>query len=183
MPDKNSNEPTKSAKLDETGELEEPGTDYYCAGYTADQSWKITGITYRMLDEWARHGPVKPSVQAKGSGSRRMYSYTDLLELKVVKMLRDAGVSLQKIKRVFKYVRTELKGHSEVAHIVIYDKEVYAVANGELVNVLSKPGQGALNVLSLDTIKQELHKGIAKERPELVKPEDQNFDEQLELGV
>ncbi len=175
-------EPAKSTVL-ETDELEEHGTDYYRAGYTARQSHKIAGITYRMLDDWARHGPVQPSIGAEGSGTRRRYTYTDLLELKVVKMLRDAGVSLQKIKKVFKFVRTELKGRSEVSHIVIHDKDVYAVADGELINVLSKPGQGALSVLSLGHIKQELHKGIATQRPELVEPEDQAFDQQLQLGL
>ena len=60
---------------------------------------QVVGITYRQLDYWARTGLVAPSIRsAAGSGSQRLYSFKDMLVLKVVKRLLDAGVSLQNIR-------------------------------------------------------------------------------------
>ena len=70
------------------------------AGYRGPQVCKVVGITYRQLDYWARTDLVRPSVcDANGSGTQRLYSYRDLVELKVVKKLLDAGVSLQRARR------------------------------------------------------------------------------------
>ena len=60
---------------------------------------RAAGITYRQLDYWARTGLVEPTIRgAKGSGSQRLYSFRDILVLKVVKRLLDTGVSLQQIR-------------------------------------------------------------------------------------
>ena len=65
-------------------------------GYRGPQVCKIVGITYRQLDYWARTDLVRPSVMdANGSGTQRLYSYRDLVELKVIKRMLDAGISLQ----------------------------------------------------------------------------------------
>jgi DNA-binding transcriptional MerR regulator len=51
-------------------------------GYSGTKAATIVGISYRQLDYWARTDLVRPSLSdAHGSGSRRMYSYRDLLEL------------------------------------------------------------------------------------------------------
>src|SRR2546429_9141806 len=72
-----------------TEPVEEPG-------HRGPQVCKIVGITYRQLDYWARTGLVRPSVMdANGSGTQRLYSYRDLVELKVIKQMLDAGLSLQ----------------------------------------------------------------------------------------
>jgi len=64
-------------------------------GYSGKGAADIVGITYRQLDYWARTDLVRPSVaDAQGSGSRRRYSYRDLLELKAIKNLLDAGIQL-----------------------------------------------------------------------------------------
>ena len=76
------------------------------AGYRGPQVCKIVGITYRQLDYWARTDLVRPSVcDADGSGTQRLYSYRDLVELKVVKSLLDAGVSLQTARKAIEYLR------------------------------------------------------------------------------
>ena len=63
------------------------------AGYSGTKTAGIVGISYRQLDYWARTGLVRPSLlDAAGSGSRRAYSYRDLLELRVIKNLLDAGI-------------------------------------------------------------------------------------------
>mgnify|MGYP000101842725 FL=1 len=65
-------------------------------GFSGRRTAEIVGITYRQLDYWARTDLVRPSLtDASGSGSRRQYSYRDLLELKVIKSLLDAGIKLK----------------------------------------------------------------------------------------
>ena len=67
--------------------------------FRGPQVCSIVGITYRQLDYWARTGLVAPSVRtATGSGTQRLYSFRDILVLKVVKRLLDTGVSLQQIR-------------------------------------------------------------------------------------
>ena len=69
------------------------------SGYRGPVACRAAGITYRQLDYWARTGLVEPSIRsAKGSGSQRLYSFRDILVLKVVKRLLDTGVSLQQIR-------------------------------------------------------------------------------------
>jgi DNA-binding transcriptional MerR regulator len=80
-------------------------------GYRGPQACKIVDITYRQLDYWTRTGLVSPTVQpAKGSGTQRLYSFNDLLQLKVIKGLTDAGASLQKVRQAIDYVRENTGG-------------------------------------------------------------------------
>ena len=79
-------------------------------GFSGRRTAEIVGITYRQLDYWARTDLVRPSlVDAAGSGSRRLYSYSDLLELKIVKSLLDAGLKLESVREVFSFMRTQLE--------------------------------------------------------------------------
>ena len=72
----------------------------------ASTACKVAGITYRQLDYWARTGLVVPSVRdASGSGTQRLYSFRDIVVLKVVKRLLDAGVSLQNIRKAIETLR------------------------------------------------------------------------------
>jgi len=78
-------------------------------GYSGARTAEIVGISYRQLDYWARTDLVRPSVEdAKGSGSRRRYSYTDLLELRVIKSLLDSGLKLESVREVFSYLHDNL---------------------------------------------------------------------------
>src|SRR5213596_1360145 len=78
-------------------------------GFRGPQVCKIVGITYRQLDYWARTELVRPSLaDARGSGTQRRYSYRDLVELKVIKSLLDAGVSLQLARKAIEYIRQNL---------------------------------------------------------------------------
>jgi len=75
-------------------------------GYRGPTACSAAGITYRQLDYWARTGLVEPSVRpAHGSGTQRLYSFRDILLLKVVKRLLDTGVSLQNIRTAVTYLR------------------------------------------------------------------------------
>ena len=81
----------------------------HVGGFHGPQVCGLVGISYRQLDYWARTGPASTvGGAAKGSGSRRVYSYSDVLELKVIKQLLDAGVSLQSARRAVECLREDL---------------------------------------------------------------------------
>ena len=125
-------------------------------GFSGTQAAKVVGITYRQLDYWARTNLIRPSLSdASGSGSRRRYSYKDLLELRVIKTLLDAGIKLESVREVFDYMRDHVDGDISSAHLVINGNSVILANDNELIDVLAK-GQGVLNVLSLAGVKHEV---------------------------
>jgi DNA-binding transcriptional MerR regulator len=130
-------------------------------GYRGPQVCKIVGITYRQLDYWARTDLLRPSISdAKGSGTQRRYSYTDLLELKVIKQLLDAGVSLQSARRAIECLHNALGDDLAAANLVLQgDGSVLAHSDGELIDLL-KGGQGVLNVVPLAGVLEELEAAI-----------------------
>ncbi len=124
--------------------------------FSGAQAAKIAGITYRQLDYWARTNLIRPSaVDAKGSGTRRSYVYSDLLELKVIKNLLDAGIKLESVREVFTYLRNHVDTENAAAHIVISGKAVVFCQGDQLVDVL-RNGQGVLNVLPLAAVKSDV---------------------------
>jgi DNA-binding transcriptional MerR regulator len=135
-------------------------------GYAGQRAAEIVGITYRQLDYWARTDLVRPSLQdARGSGSRRSYSYRDLLELRVIKNLLDAGIKLEQVRKVFSYLRDNLGEDVASADLVIQGGSVVLVRNdGDLIDLVRK-GQGVLNVLSLSTVKDEVDARLRELRP------------------
>ena len=79
-------------------------------GFSGRRAAEVVGISYRQLDYWARTDLIRPTLaDAAGSGSRRLYSYRDLLELKVVKNLLDAGIRLESVREAFSYLRDNLE--------------------------------------------------------------------------
>ena len=124
--------------------------------FSGSQAAQIAGITYRQLDYWARTNLIRPSLSdAKGSGSRRSYEYRDLLELKVIKQLLDAGIKLESVREGFNYLRSHVDTEIAAAHIVISGKAVVLCQGDQLVDVV-RNGQGVLNVLPLANIKSDV---------------------------
>jgi DNA-binding transcriptional MerR regulator len=132
-------------------------------GYRGPQVCKLIGITYRQLDYWARTGLLRPSVaDARGSGSKRLYSYGDLLELKVIKQLLDAGVSLQSARRAVDCLRQELGADVASAKLVLTGSHsVLAKSNGEVVDLLAG-GQGVFNIVPMSGVVDELDAAIVE---------------------
>ena len=104
-------------------------------GYRGPTACSAAGITYRQLDYWARTGLVAPSVRtATGSGTQRLYSFRDILVLKVVKRLLDTGVSLQNIRRAVDHLRQ--RGVRELAHLTLLSDGVTVYElSGELAEL------------------------------------------------
>jgi DNA-binding transcriptional MerR regulator len=119
-------------------------------GYRGPQVCAVVGITYRQLDYWARTHLVRPSLHdAAGSGTQRLYSYRDLVELKVVKSLLDAGVSLQTARKAIDYLRSHLGEDLASASLVLDgSKSVLAISDTQIVDLV-RQGQGVLNIVPL----------------------------------
>lgn len=132
-------------------------------GYRGPQVCKLVGITYRQLDYWARTGLLRPSLaDARGSGSKRLYSYRDVLELKVIKQLLDAGVSLQSARRAVDCLRQDLGVDLASANLVLTgSRSVLARSNGEVVDLLGG-GQGVFNIVPLSGVVEELDAAIVR---------------------
>ncbi|HZB72325.1 MAG TPA: MerR family transcriptional regulator [Acidimicrobiales bacterium] len=135
-------------------------------GYRGPQVCAIVGITYRQLDYWARTDLVRPSVaDAKGSGSQRRYSYRDLVELKVVKSLLDAGVSLQSARKAIEYLRSNLGEDVASANLVIDGGGSVLARTGEEIVDLLRRGQGVLNIVPLAGVVGEVDAAITELPP------------------
>ena len=125
-------------------------------GFSGTKAAQIVGITYRQLDYWARTDLVRPSLaDASGSGTRRAYSYRDLLELKIIKNLLDAGIRLESVRDVFQFLRTQVNEEIVSAHIVIDGRQVVLCDGDQLIDVVRR-GQGVLNVLPLASVKSDI---------------------------
>lgn len=137
------------------------------AGYSGKRAAEIVGITYRQLDYWARTDLIRPSLtDAAGSGSRRQYSYKDLLELKAVKNLLDAGIRLELVREVFSYLRESLGEDVTAVNLVISGSKSVVVKTGEDLLDLLQNGQGVLNILPLAGVKEEVDAAIVELYPE-----------------
>lgn len=139
--------------------------------YSGKKAAEIVGISYRQLDYWARTDLIRPSVaDAAGSGSRRQYSYRDLLELKVVKSMLDAGIKLESVRTAFEYLRVELGENVSSARLVIGGgKAILVRDDAELLDVI-KSGQLVMtSLLSLDGVQAEIDAAVRELNPATAK--------------
>jgi len=117
------------------------------AGYRGPTACKAAGITYRQLDYWARTGLVEPTVRgATGSGTQRLYSFRDILILKVIKRLLDAGISLQQIRIAVQHLRT--RGTDDLTRVTLMSDgaTVYECTSNDEVIDLLQGGQGVFGI-------------------------------------
>jgi DNA-binding transcriptional MerR regulator len=138
-------------------------------GYRGPTACRAAGITYRQLDYWARTGLVEPSVRsATGSGTQRLYGFRDILVLKVVKRLLDAGVSLQQIRVAIQALRQ--RGVEDLAQITLMSDgaSVYECTSADEVIDLLQGGQGVFGI-AVGRVWREVEGSLAalpSERPE-----------------
>lgn len=112
-------------------------------GFRGQTVCDIVGITYRQLDYWARTDLVRPEIRAaKGSGSQRLYSFRDMLMLKVVKKLLDAGISLQQIRTAIDHLRS--RGVEDLTEVTLMSDgaSVYECTDDHQIIDLLQGGQG-----------------------------------------
>jgi DNA-binding transcriptional MerR regulator len=116
-------------------------------GYRGPVACQVAGISYRQLDYWARTGLVVPSVRdAAGSGTQRLYSFRDMVVLKVVKRLLDAGVSLPNIRKAIDTLRR--RGEADLATLTLISDgtTVYECRSAEEIVDLLQGGQGVFAI-------------------------------------
>ena len=133
--------------FDELPEDQRPGGAPQDVGYRGPTACSAAGITYRQLDYWARTGLVEPSVrEASGSGTQRLYSFRDILVLKVVKKLLDAGVSLVNIRTAIGTLRD--RGVADLAQITLMSDgtTVYECTSTDEVVDLLQGGQAVFAI-------------------------------------
>ncbi|MFL6160577.1 MAG: MerR family transcriptional regulator, partial [Marmoricola sp.] len=131
----------------EQGVLTPEGETWQETGFGGPEVCRIVGITYRQLDYWARTGLVEPTVRgASGSGSQRLYSFRDILILKVIKRLLDAGISLQNIRTAVQFLRE--RGTDDLTRVTLMSDgaSVYeCTSNDEIIDLL-QGGQGVFGI-------------------------------------
>lgn len=158
-----------------TRDIPLPGLDDGPVGYRGPAVATIVGITYRMLDHWTSTGLVTPSVRdAEGSGSQRLYGFDDIVQLKVIKRLRDAGVSLQRIRKAIDEVRA--RGLSLRDLMLASDSagNVFAVDDRQQAMDLLMSGQGVF-FIAIDPVAEEVTREVAtldaeRAHPPVVRP-------------
>jgi len=138
-------------------------------GYRGPTVCQAAGITYRQLDYWARTGLVEPSIRsATGSGTQRLYGFRDILVLKIVKRLLDAGISLQQIRQAVTHLAN--RGISDLATLTLMSDgaTVYECTSADEVVDLLQGGQGVFGI-AVGRVWQEVEGSLAElpgERPE-----------------
>jgi DNA-binding transcriptional MerR regulator len=116
-------------------------------GYRGPTACSAAGITYRQLDYWARTGLVEPTVRgATGSGTQRLYGFRDILLLKVIKRLLDAGISLQQIRTAVQHLRA--RGTDDLTRVTLMSDgaSVYECTSNDEVIDLLQGGQGVFGI-------------------------------------
>ena len=116
-------------------------------GFRGPVACNVAGITYRQLDYWARTGLVVPEIRpAGGSGTQRLYSFRDILMLKVVKRLLDAGISLQQIRTAIDHLRA--RGVRDLTEVTLMSDgvSVYECTSDDQVVDLLRGGQGMFGI-------------------------------------
>lgn len=142
---RNAAAPPGGGSGDTSGHLPEEAGDK--VGYRGPTACAATGITYRQLDYWARTGLVEPSIRpAYGSGTQRLYSFRDVVVLKIVKRLLDTGVSLQNIRTAVQHLRSS--GPAELTRMTLMSDgaTVYECTSPDEVVDLLKGGQGIFGI-------------------------------------
>jgi len=118
-------------------------------GYRAPQVCTVVGITYRQLDYWARTGLLQPSLaEAHGSGTQRLYSFGDIVQLRVVKRLLDAGMSLKKIRPAMDILRDQLNSNQPLTDVTLLSDgiTIYAAHSADEVVDVFRRGQGVFGI-------------------------------------
>jgi DNA-binding transcriptional MerR regulator len=149
------------------------------AGYRGPTACNAAGITYRQLDYWARTGLVEPSVRgATGSGTQRLYSFRDILLLKVIKRLLDAGISLQQIRTAVHHLRA--RGTDDLTRVTLMSDgaSVYECTSNDEVIDLLQGGQGVFGI-AIGGVWREIEGSLAELPSERTLSDEENASDEL----
>ncbi len=132
-------------------------------GYRGPQVCKIVGITYRQLDHWDRTGLLRPSLAAaRGSGTQRLYSYKDVVVLRIIKQLLDSGVTLQRARKAIDFFRDSVGDDLASANLVLGASDSVLARDGDELLDLLRGGQGVFNVVPLSGVVDDVRHRIVE---------------------
>jgi DNA-binding transcriptional MerR regulator len=146
-------------------------------GFRGPTACSAAGITYRQLDYWARTGLVEPTVRsAGGSGTQRLYSFKDILLLKIIKRLLDAGVSLQQIRIAIEHLRA--RGTEDLTRVTLMSDgaSVYECRSADEVIDLLQGGQGVFGI-AIGGVWREIEGSLAQLPSERAVQDNEHSDE------
>jgi DNA-binding transcriptional MerR regulator len=152
-------------------------------GFRGPTACSAAGITYRQLDYWARTGLVDPTVRsATGSGTQRLYSFKDILLLKIIKRLLDAGVSLQQIRIAIDHLRE--RGTDDLTQVTLMSDgaSVYECRSADEVIDLLQGGQGVFGI-AIGGVWREIEGSLHELPSELALPESSEDHANDELAA
>lgn len=146
-------------------------------GFRGPTACSAAGITYRQLDYWARTGLVEPTVRsAGGSGTQRLYSFKDILLLKIIKRLLDAGISLQQIRIAIEHLRQ--RGTEDLTGVTLMSDgaSVYECRSADEIIDLLQGGQGVFGI-AIGGVWREIEGSLAALPSERAVPDADHSDE------
>jgi DNA-binding transcriptional MerR regulator len=151
-----------------------PRTHPVLGAFTAGQASRLSGVRYRTLDYWATSHFLPPSAQtAEGTGTQRGYTFLDLVQLRVAKRLRDAGISLQGLRKVQQRLKQEhsLEAPFAETYLVTNGRDVFEVKRGrdDVWSLLREPGQCGFPwiILDLSQTVAEVRQAVETERQQV----------------
>lgn len=135
-------------------------------GFTAQQATRLTACTPHQLRYWDKVGLVQPSLQQTGGrpGRRRLYSFRDLVALRVVKSLLDNGMSVQRVRRAWDYLRrtADIDAHLAEISLVTDGRSIFVVVHDE-EELLDALRQGQLAFfIAIDEIARTVEEDVTR---------------------
>jgi len=123
--------------------------------FTSKEVQRLAGISYRQLDYWCSSGLIRPEErEGKGKGDFRLFTFRDIIGLKLIKRMKDAGVSLQALRKVQEAVQSLTESEAEDVFkdtfLIVQGSEVYMVNGKEVIATLRKPGAQAIPAAIMD---------------------------------
>jgi DNA-binding transcriptional MerR regulator len=154
--------------------------------FTSHDVIRLTGITARQLQWWDERSIVVPARQ----GHRRVYSFEDLTEVAVICELRRKGFSLQRVRKVVRFLQREF--HKRLAETVSGSSSYHLLTDGhslyletspqQIVDILKNSRQPMLAICLSDTVRQVKAVVGGRKRPGRCAPEKFRSMRKAKLG-
>jgi DNA-binding transcriptional MerR regulator len=126
---------------------------------------RIVGVSLRQIQYWDEQGFIRPSVKtAGGRGTKRLYSFSDLVQLKVVKDLGAHGLSLQKIRRCLRHLRDSFPGEPQPLQSLRYltDGDKLFVLTSDREKILAAMDRQFVFSLGIGNLVRELDGAVRR---------------------
>jgi len=126
--------------------------------FTSSQVVGLTGISPRQLQWWDERGLVSPARR----GRNRLYSMADVTDISVIAELRSKGFSLQRVRKVIRFLQRELGkrlietlSSGAELHLLTDGQRIYLeTSTRQVIDILKNSRQPILTICLSDTLRQ-----------------------------